>query len=269
MTQATTDTATAALRLRDVHFAYQRRPVLHHVDLTVPNGSFTAFIGPNGGGKSTLLRLALGQLQPQRGEVLLLGDRPERTRRRVGYLPQASQLDPDFPVTVGQVVGHGRLRGGWRPGRLDAADRQAVQQALDDVGCADLAQRPLSRLSGGQRQRVLIARALATEPELLALDEPAAALDPQSQEELYDLLSHLSQRLTVLVVSHDVSMVSRHVEQVVCIHDGHLHLPSTAAISPELRDFFPDTESMVLVRHEHHACPHAGDDPELPENRHD
>lgn len=262
--------ATVALQLRDVHFAYERRPVLHDVDLTVPAGSFTAFIGPNGGGKSTLLRLALGQLHPQRGEVRLLGQRPEQARDRVGYLPQTSMLDPEFPVTVRQVVGFGRLRGGWRPGQLSGADQDAVDRALDDVACTDLADRPLSRLSGGQRQRVLIARALATEPELLALDEPAAALDPRSQQDLYELLSHLARRLTVVVVSHDVSMVSRHVQQVVCIHDGHLHLPGTAEIGPELRDFFPDTDSMVLVRHEHHDCDHPShDDPDLREHRHD
>jgi zinc transport system ATP-binding protein len=102
---------------------------------------------------------------------------------------------------------------------------------------------------------VLIARALATEPELLILDEPAAGLDPQSQTELYDLLSRLADRLTVIVVSHHVNLVSSHVDLVVCVHDGHLHLPTTTEIGPELEDFFPDTRAMVLVRHEHHDCP--------------
>ena len=245
----------AALELRGVHFAYDRRPVLHGVDLTVPAGSFTAIIGPNGAGKSTLLRIGLGQLRPQRGEVRLLGDRPERSRARAGFLPQASHHDPAFPITAAEVVGHGRLGPGWRGGQHGARDRELVRAALDDVGCADLAGRPLAQLSGGQRQRVLIARALATEPELLALDEPAAGLDPQSQQQLYELLSHLARRLTVIVVSHHVNLVSHHVQQVVCVHDGHLHLPDTAEIGPELRDFFPDLEAMVLVRHEHHGCP--------------
>ena len=247
---------TAALRLRDVHFAYGRRPVLHDVDLTVPEGSFTAVIGPNGGGKSTLLKLALGLLQPDRGEVRLLGDRPDRTRRHVGYLPQTAHLDPDFPITALEAVSHGRLGLGRRLGPLGRDHRDAALAALAETGCADLADRPLARLSGGQRQRVLVARALATEPRLLVLDEPAAGLDPASQAQLYDLLSRLASRLTVLVVSHHVSMVSRHVQQVVCIHDGHLHLPSTTEIGPELADFFPDMQSMVLVRHDHEDCPH-------------
>ncbi|MBD3221738.1 ATP-binding cassette domain-containing protein [bacterium] len=251
-----------AVQLRDVRFAYGRETVLHGVDLEVPRGSFAAVIGPNGGGKSTLLKLVVGELSPSSGEVRLLGEAPGRSCRRVGYLPQNDHLDPEFPITVAEVVGHGRLSGGWRLGGLGRRDREIVRRSLEDVGCADLADRSYRALSGGQQRRVLIARALATEPEMLALDEPAAGLDPTSQHELYDLLSSLAERLTVLVVSHHVNLVSSHVDLVVCVHDGHLHLPSTEEIAPELEDFFPDTRSMVLVRHEHHDCP-------APEHRHD
>ena len=253
---------TAALTMRNVAFAYRRQPVLHGVSLTVPLGTFTALIGPNGGGKSTLLNLALGLLQPDHGEVALLGDSPARTRRRVGYLPQTSRLDPDFPITALQAVSHGRLGRGHNIGPFGRGDREAAMAALHETGCDDIAARSLAHLSGGQRQRVLIARALATEPELLVLDEPAAGLDPNSQADLYDLLSLLSRRLTVLVVSHHVSLVSRHVQQVVCVHDGHLHLPTTTEIGPELTNFFPDTHNMVLVRHDHDQCP----PPEGPEH---
>ena len=217
-------------------------------------------IGPNGGGKSTLLKLALGLLQPDSGEVRLLGEAPERARRRVGYLPQSTQLDTEFPITAREAVSHGRLGRGLNLGPFGRRDRDAALAALTETGCADLADRPLARLSGGQRQRVLVARALATEPDMLVLDEPAAGLDPESQTDLYDLLSTLSRRLTVVVVSHHVSLVSRHVQQVVCVHDGHLHLPTTAEIGPDLADFFPDMHTMVLVRHEHVDCP----DPERP-----
>jgi zinc transport system ATP-binding protein len=244
----------AALRMRGVDFAYGRRVVLHHVDLAVEQGTFTAVIGPNGGGKSTLLKIALGLAEPLRGEVELLGERPARARRHVGYLPQTAHLDPAFPVTVREVVGHGRLGGGRRWGPLRQDDRAAVDAALGEVDATDLADRPLAHLSGGQRQRVLIARALATDPRMLVLDEPAAGLDPASQTDLYDLLSHLAARLTVLVVSHHVSLVSRHVQQVICIHDGHVHVPATEAIPSELEDFFPDMQNMVLVRHAHDDC---------------
>ena len=252
---------TAALELTGVGFAYRRQSVLHGVDLTVPHGSFTAIIGPNGGGKSTLLKLALGLLEPDQGTVRLLGDRPRDARRRVGYLPQSSHLDLDFPITAGEVVSHGRLGHGFQFGPFRRDDRRAALAALQETECADLANRSLSNLSGGQRQRVLIARALATEPEMLVLDEPSAGLDPASQTDLYNLLSRLAKRLTIIVVSHHVSLVSRHVNQVVCIHDGHLHMPTTAEIGPDLANFFPDMVNMVLVRHEHDHCP-------LPEEPH-
>jgi zinc transport system ATP-binding protein len=246
---------TPAIELRGVSFGYGRSPVVRAVDLTVQAHTFTALIGPNGGGKSTLLKLALGLLTPDRGTVRLLGDRPERTRHRAGYLPQASRQDLDFPITVRDAVGHGRLGGGHRWGPLRREDRAAVEAALGETGCAELADRPLARLSGGQRQRALIARALVTAPELLVLDEPAAGLDPASQADLYDLLSRLARRLTVLVVSHHMALVSHRVRQVVCVHDGHLHVPDTAAIGPELAAFFPDMPGMMLVRHEHDDCP--------------
>ncbi|MDY0109102.1 MAG: metal ABC transporter ATP-binding protein [Candidatus Krumholzibacteria bacterium] len=246
---------TPALAMRGVIFAYGRRPVVRDVDLTVQPQTFTAVIGPNGGGKSTLLKLALGLLTPDRGEVQLLGDRPERTRHRVGYLPQAARQDLAFPITVRDAVGHGRLGNGPRWGPWRRADRAAVAGALRETGCADLADRPLARLSGGQRQRVLIARALVTSPEMLVLDEPTAGLDPASQNDLYDLLSQLARRLTVLVVSHDMTLVSHHVQQVICVHEGHLHVPATTEIGPELATFFPDMPNMVLVRHDHDDCP--------------
>lgn len=253
--------ATPAVELHGVTFAYGRRPVVRGVDLTVPRQTFTALIGPNGGGKSTLLKLALGLLEPDRGTVRLLGDRPERTRRHVGYLPQSLHLDLDFPITVRDVVGHGRLGASHRWGPFGRGERQSIMAALQETGTAELADRPLSRLSGGQRQRVLIARALVTAPELLILDEPAAGLDPASQSDLYDLLSRLARRLSVLVVSHHMSLVSHHVQQVVCVHDGHLHVPDTAAIGPELAAFFPDVQNMVLVRHAHDDCPPHEDAP--------
>ena len=258
MTAAPAPAPMPAVELRGVTFAYGRRPVVRDIDLTVAPRTFTALIGPNGGGKSTLLKLALGLLAPDRGEVRLLGDRPERTRRRTGYLPQTARQDLDFPITVRDAVGHGRLGGGhsWGPWRRQ--DREAVLAALAETGCSDLVDRPLARLSGGQRQRVLIARALVTAPELLILDEPAAGLDPASQTDLYDLLSRLARRLTVLVVSHHMTLVSHHVQQVVCVHDGHLHVPDTAAIGPELAAFFPDMQNMVLVRHAHDDCPPCG-----------
>ncbi len=246
---------SAAVSLQGVAFGYGRTSVLHDVMLTVPTGGFAALIGPNGSGKTTILKLVLGLLAPTAGDVRVLGERPARARPRVGYLPQQSRLDHAFPITVRQVVMLGRL--GPRPplGPPSARDRDAAMRTLAAVEAADLAERPFAALSGGQRQRVLIARALATEPELLLLDEPTAGLDPAATRELYELLSQLNAHLTIMVVSHDVSVVSRHVRQVVCVHDGHVHKPATSEIGGELADYFPGMDGMVLVRHDHDTCP--------------
>ena len=170
-------TDEAAVLLRDVTFSYGGEPVLEDVNLSVGAREAVCIVGPNGGGKTTLVKLILGLLLPQRGEVRLFGQPPRLARLRVGYMPQHVQHDPLFPVTVMDIVLMGRLgRGGlggllgW-PGR---ADRRAARNALEQVGMDGFGRHPFAALSGGQRQRVLIARALCCEPELLLLDEPTS-----------------------------------------------------------------------------------------------
>lgn len=236
--------------LRDVEFRYGRHDVLRGVDLDIAAGSFVSIVGPNGGGKTTLLRLILGLLQPSRGEVRVFGRPPRESRRRIGYMPQHANLDPLFPVTALDVVLMGRL--GLRPhlGPFSREDGEASRSALADCEALDLADRPFSDLSGGQRQRVLIARALAGEPDLLLLDEPTASLDPGVQDELYDLLHRLNERMTVALVSHDVSVVSRHVSQVICVNVDVVQHPAED-LAGELAKLFP--AGGRLVRHDHHT----------------
>jgi zinc transport system ATP-binding protein len=243
-----------AVALRDVSFAYGRHPVLRGVDLDILAGDFVSIIGPNGGGKSTLLKLMLGLLVPDRGTVRVLDTTPERARLRVGYMPQHAHVDPQFPVTAMDVVLMGRL--GRRPplGPFTARDREAAREALADTEALPLADRPFSELSGGQRQRVLIARALACEPELLLLDEPTASLDPGIQDDLYELLRRLNERMTLALVSHDVSVVSRHVSQVICVNVSVVQHPATA-LEGELAKLFPSESGVRLVRHDHHHHP--------------
>lgn len=205
------------IEIEGLSFAYPLTPVLENVTFSIARGDFVCMVGPNGGGKTTLLRLMLGLLAPTRGTVRVFGRPPVEVRRRVGYMPQHTQLDPQFPVRVSDVVLMGRL-GGRRCGPFSRADRARAAAALHEVGLADYAKRPLPALSGGQRQRVLIARALACEPELLLLDEPTANLDPLVQDEMTDLLQELHQRLTIVLVSHDVGFVARHVKTVVCVN---------------------------------------------------
>lgn len=203
-----------------VSFSYGRTPVLEDVSLAVRAGEFVALVGPNGSGKSTLLKVLLGSLPPSSGRVRLLGGPPERVdRARIGYVPQRPSLDSEVPATVEEIVLAGRLRrAGWwhRPGREDLA---FVRHALESVGLLDLARAPLAELSGGQRQRAFIARAFATEPELLLLDEPIAGVDAESQRRFRDSLVHLIQDhgAGVLLVSHELSAVASDLDRVVVL----------------------------------------------------
>lgn len=231
-------TAKSAIVLKEVSFAYDGPPVLEGVDLTIPERDFVCVIGPNGGGKTTLLKLMLGLIEPQRGEVQILGMTPEEARRRIGYMPQYAQLDPKFPVSVMDVVLMGRLGGGSGLGLYRRADKAVAMHALGEVGIADVCGQPFASLSGGQRQRVLIARALACEPELLLLDEPTANLDPAVQDDLYSLLQDLNQRLTVVLVSHDIGFVSLFFKTVVCVHHSvHTH-PTSELTSKSVADMY-------------------------------
>jgi len=245
--------ATPAVETRALSFGYDERLVLERVDLRIDAGDFVSIIGPNGGGKTTLLRLRLGLLAPNRGEIRVLGRSPEQARKRIGYMPQYVQLDASFPVTALDVVLMGRLRKAFPLGPFGRDDRGAAARALADVRVADLADRPFFALSGGQRQRVLIARALACDPEILLLDEPTASLDPRVQDELYDLLRELNQRMTVVLVSHDVGTVSRHVRTVVCVNRNVEVHPSSAIHGELARLLFHGAEGMQLVRHGEHA----------------
>jgi zinc transport system ATP-binding protein len=208
--------------LENVGFAYPGGPpVLRSVDLAVEQGEFVAIAGPNGGGKTTLLRIVLGLERPQTGTARLFGEPATRcTRRsRIGYLAQRAQLGIESPVTVREVVLAGRAPRHGLAGRLGGRDRALVAASIDRVGLGGLAGRPVATLSGGQQQRAFIAKALAGEPELLVLDEPTAGVDAGAQESLAALLDELHRELgaTVLLVSHEFGAVERFVERLVLV----------------------------------------------------
>lgn len=215
------------IEVRDMTFSYSGRAVLEEVSVTIHAGEFVAIIGPNGGGKTTLIKLMMGLIHPRRGSIRLFGRSPFEARGRFGYTPQHSRLDLDFPVTVMDVVLLGRLGPRISLGPFRKKDRNAAEHALSEVDCLGLARRPFSALSGGERQRVLIARALTSQPEVLFLDEPSANLDPSVQDDFHELLHVLNKRMAVIIVSHDVGFVSRHVETVLCVNrQVHTHLTS-------------------------------------------
>lgn len=214
----TPKTADPIIRFNDVSFSYNGAPVLENVNFGIDRLDFVSAVGPNGGGKTTLLKLILGLIKPSKGTVRVFGRSPESAHRFIGYVSQYFQFDALFPIQVIDVVLMGRLNGSIWHGRYRQADREAAAKALHEVDLADFGNRQISELSGGQRQRVLIARALATEPEILLLDEPTAHVDVAAQEELFKFLHQLNERLTVVIVTHDVGYVSSYVKSVLCIN---------------------------------------------------
>ncbi|NCD34198.1 MAG: ABC transporter ATP-binding protein [Spartobacteria bacterium] len=205
------------LEYSDVCFAYEKAEVLHNVQLQIRSGSLVAVVGPNGGGKSTLIRLGLGLLSPKRGRICVFGDNPVLVRRHIGYVPQHLSFDAAFPVSALDVVLMGRAER-HRFGFYRKKDRTCAMDAMEKVGTAALASRPFSQLSGGERQRVLIAQALASEPKLLLLDEPTANVDTEVEQQIYRLLKELNREMTIVIVSHNLNVVTRHASDVVCVN---------------------------------------------------
>lgn len=241
--------AEPVIEISNLDFGYEPgRLILEKINLTVTRGQSGCIVGPNGGGKSTLLKLLLGLLVPTRGTIRLFGVSPTEARSKIGYMPQYHQLDPAFPVTAFEVVLMGRMRRGFW-GRYTADDRAIALAALDEVGIAPLADRSFAALSGGQRQRVLIARALACEPELLLLDEPTANIDPGAEEQFYGTLERLRQRMMVLTVSHDLGFVNREIDLVICVN-RQLSVHRAGAFSAEAANAVYHHE-VNLIRHDH------------------
>ncbi|MFQ5462087.1 MAG: metal ABC transporter ATP-binding protein [Phycisphaerae bacterium] len=214
--------SAAVVEISDVTFGYPpdpgRNPVLQDIDLEILQDDFLGIVGPNGGGKTTLLKLMLGLLLPHKGRVRVLGAAPRSVRERIGYVPQHAQVDPTVPADVLDVVLMGRLgRSPWGP-RYSARDVRIARDALAQTGTETLARRPIGMLSGGQRQRVLIARALASDAELLLLDEPTAGVDVHMERGLFDLLRKLNETLPIVMISHDVSFVSSKLKRVACLN---------------------------------------------------
>ncbi len=206
------------VELDRVDFAYHDLRVLENVSLRVEAGEFLAIVGPNAGGKTTLLRLLLGELKPTRGRVRVLGRKPAEARELVGYVPQYPRFQRDFPITVRQVVLMGRLTPRSLLFRYSRADHRVAERVMRRVEIADIAERPIGSLSGGQTQRVLLARALVGEPRLLVLDEPTANIDQRRESDIFDLLRELNREVTIIVVSHDIGFISAYVDRVACLN---------------------------------------------------
>jgi zinc transport system ATP-binding protein len=217
--------ATPVVCVTDLSVTYGTdHVVLENVNLSIASGEFVAIAGPNGGGKTTLLRTMLGLVRPASGQIKLFGMPLTmfRERERIGYLRQRSEVGVDAPVTVREVVAAGRLPRSRRVGPLRRTDHEAIDAALDRVGLAGRGSEQMRHLSGGQQQRVFLAKMLAGEPTLLMLDEPTTGVDVASQEQFGELLCELnaSLGLTILYVSHEFGAVEQHVHRLILISGG-------------------------------------------------
>jgi zinc transport system ATP-binding protein len=243
---------TPVLSFQGVSFGYGDGPdVVLDVTLEIGARELIGLIGPNGGGKSTLLKIAAGLLKPRRGSVSVSGRPPHEARDAIGYVPQFALFPREFPITVAQAVLLGRL--GGKPGfRWSSADRAAAARAITETELDALADRPLSALSGGELQRVLIARALAAEPMLLLLDEPTSNLDQRAEEDIFALLAKLTDRMAVVLVSHDVGFVTGFVERVACISRTLICHGTSELTGEVINELYGHPVRAVHHAHHHH-----------------
>jgi zinc transport system ATP-binding protein len=242
------------IEIKDMVFAYNERPVLENVNLEIDKGDFASVVGPNGGGKTTLLRIILGLLKVNSGSVKIFGMTPEKARIKIGYMPQHTQYDFKFPVSVLDVVMMGRMQG---RGTFfyKSKDKEAAIKALTEVELESVASKSFFSLSGGQRQRVLIARALAVEPELLLLDEPTANVDSRVEQKFYDILKRVNKRMTILMVSHDLGFVSSFVQRVICVNKKVIVHPTSDITGEVISEIYGG--DLKMVRHDH-CCSEGG-----------
>jgi zinc transport system ATP-binding protein len=231
----------------DLSFSYNGNSVLENISFDVRELEFLALIGPNGGGKTTLLKLMLGLLKPDSGKISIFGNPPSKTARRIGYVPQDVAINKSFPISVIDVVLMGRLRFHSGTGLLKS-DRTAALNALSQLGMTQYQHRRIDDLSGGQIERVFIARALAADPDILLLDEPIASLDNTGRGDLYALLKDINKTKTIIVVSHDMMVLSSYVSAVACVNK-YLHYHDNAEITEEMMEMGYPSCPVELIAH--------------------
>ncbi len=245
-------TAKELVKLENVWVYYDSIPVLEAINLSVESNNFLGIIGPNGGGKTTLLKVILGLIKPARGRVTVLGMPPERGRKHIGYISQFNLFDHDFPISVFEVVLMGRYNRAGLMQRYREEDRKAATEALETVEMLDYKDRQIGKLSGGEQQRVFIARALATNPKLLLLDEPTASIDTSMQADFYELLDKLKDSMAIVLVSHDVSAVSIYVSEIACLNHQLFYHGSKEVSAEELEKTYRCPVQLIA----HGTVPH-------------
>jgi zinc transport system ATP-binding protein len=237
------------IEFQKVNYSYENNPAVENITFSITEKDFFGIIGPNGGGKTTILKLMLGLISPQRGTVRVFGKDPRLSHQLIGYVPQYATFDFDFPISVEEVVLAGRLSRAPLFGGYGIIDKKAAMEAMDAVGIADLSHRALGSLSGGQRQRVLIARAIVSHPEILLLDEPTANIDIGIEESIYELLKKLNTEITVILVSHDVGFITGYVKKVACINRSLVCHPASKLRESDIAAMYQ--APMHFINHKH------------------
>jgi len=245
------------IETHNLNFSYNGQPVISGVNLKIKSGDFMAMIGPNGGGKTTLLKLMLGLLKADSGSIRIFGKPPKEVSYRIGYVPQDIHINQNFPISASDVVLMGKLKPGRGWSRHAKEDRMEALQALERVGIGKYSNRRIGELSVGQKQRVFIARALVTDPDILFLDEPTASIDTKGQNEFYAILKELNHKITIIVVSHDLMVISRYVKSVACVNQS-LHYHGHAELTGEMIEMMYDCkiEETCPVELIAHGLPH-------------
>ena len=245
-----------AIDIKDVNLTLRGRLVLENINLTLHQGEFLGLIGPNGGGKTVLLKVILGLLAPDSGSIQIFGENPVNSRGLVSYVPQHARFDYDFPISVLDVVLMSRLGPKGINATYTPEDYAVAHAALAQVELDELSKRQIGKLSGGQLQRALIARAIAMEPKLLLLDEPTASLDSRIGRGIYALLDELSKRMTIVLVSHDIGVISQHITSIACLNQ-RLHFHNSRELTPAMiEETYGCPVELIAHGHAHRVLPH-------------
>jgi len=239
---------SAVISFDQVSYAYGHSNVLEDITLEIEEEEFFGVIGPNAAGKSTLLKLMLGMLKPDSGEISVLGKSPKQSSQNIGYVPQFPSFPRNFPIKVMDVVLLGCMGKSKKMGGFSKRDRDIALESLRVVESAELVNTPIQDLSGGQVQRMLIARALASQPEILMLDEPTANIDVQAEENIFSLLKKYNEHMTIIVVSHDIAFISSYVNRVGCLNTTLLCHETEAISGKTIEELYGAPVKMI-----HHA----------------
>lgn len=246
------------IHLNKISFSYSGTPVLENVDLKIHENDFIGVIGPNGGGKTTLLKLILGLLSPATGKIYFREDLP-RHKRPIGYLPQVKHLDRKFPITVLDVVRSGSMMRPY-PFKSHAEEKREAMRLLDETGISQIYNKAIGELSGGQMQRAFLCRALISDPKVLILDEPDSFVDTHFEGELYDRLKSLNEKMAIVLVSHDVGTISMYVKTIACVNKTLHYHPSNQITMEDLAVYncplqiitHGEIPHTVLIKHHSH-----------------